>query len=66
MLKEIFTDLAKFLLGLAVPVVLVLIGAGLIAAAMHFEVMALFWVGGVVAAAGVLWGAILVLFHSDV
>lgn len=55
---------AKFLIGLLAPFVLILAGAGLAALGFTQAWWWLFWTGLIVAAAGVLWGAILLLVHG--
>ncbi len=68
MIKDFFTDIAKDLLkaaaGLIIPVSMVLVGTGLVALSFKFEMEILLWLGGVVALCGLIWGAILLLWHS--
>lgn len=56
----------RFLVALLMPFVLVLAGAGLAALGFTQEWWWLFWTGLIVTGAGVLWGAILLLFHGPV
>lgn len=55
---------AKFLLALLMPLVLILIGAGLIALGITMGWTFVFWTGLVVAAVGLLWGAFFLIVHG--
>lgn len=57
---------AKFFVALLMPFLLILIGAGLAALGITMGWTILFWAGLIVAAIGLLWGAILMLFHGPV
>ena len=63
-LTDIGKDLFKFLAGLAVPVSMVFIGAGLIGLSIKFEIVMLLWIGGVVSLVGALWGIAMLLWYS--
>ena len=52
-------DIARFLVGLLMPLILIAGGAGLIGIGMTYEIVILVWVGLALIAAGLLWGMIL-------
>jgi hypothetical protein len=64
MIKEILTSIATFLVGLLIPVLIILVGAGCIALAFHYEIALLGWFGLALAGAGVVWGFLLVAAHG--
>ena len=51
--------IARFLLGLFMPLILIAGGAGLIGVGMTYEIVILVWVGLALIAAGIIWGLIL-------
>lgn len=57
-------DIARFLVGLLMPLILIAGGAGLIGIGMTYEIVILVWVGLALIAAGLLWGMIL-YFWAD-
>lgn len=63
-MREIFTELLKFLAGLLVPVLLIVVGAALAGAGFNYGLPVVGWAGAAILAAGVVWGALLVLFAS--
>ena len=58
-------DLLRFIVGLLAPFILIFGGAGLVALGFEYQKTFLLWTGGVVALAGVLWGAFLLLFAHE-
>ena len=54
-------ELIRFLLGIAMPFILMASGAGLIALSFEFRIGFLLWGGGIVFLGGVIWGIWLVL-----
>ena len=61
---SIKSDIAKFLIAILLPVILVLVGAGIAALGIYLGVQILFFTGLIVVGAGVLWGVGLVLLHG--
>jgi hypothetical protein len=64
MIKEILTGIGKFLVGLLVPVLLILAGAGFVALGIHYEIALVGWFGAALAGAGIVWGFFLVAAHG--
>jgi hypothetical protein len=56
----------RFLVYVFAPIALILAGAGLAALGITMGWTILLWAGLIVAAAGLIWGAFLLLFHGPV
>jgi hypothetical protein len=56
----------QFLIHVFAPIALILVGAGLAGLGITMGWTILLWAGLIVAAIGLIWGAILMLFHGPI